>query len=153
MRLFPRATRTNPVTTAAADVAPPADEASPAPSGRWDVYVPASARAAEPPTIALDDGDGEDDADIDFLATLAAQVERQQRKRPMSIEEERRKARLQVQKVTLPGDAHLEVFRELQHRPERRLPSDNLPLEHVELADLLDELETTRLALRQRRAA
>ena len=150
MKLFPRRT-TTPPQPAPQTADPPATE-EPAPA-RWDGYVPASARAPEPVTVNVDDIEGDADADIDFLATLAAQVERQQRKRPMGIEEERRKARLQVQSVTLPEEVQLDVFREMQRHSERRLRSDALPVPHVELADLIDELETTRLALRQRLAA
>ena len=138
---------------------PPADDvisrdvsdAPTAPHPSWDGYVPASARAPEPPAVVLD-GDG-DDTDVEFLATLAAQVEMQQRKKPMSIEGERTRARLQVQTVTLKDEERLDVFRDMQQHTEKRPRSDSLPVQHVEMTDLIDDLHTLQAALRQRRAA
>ena len=128
-----------------------ADGVTQAPHPQWNGYVPASARMAEPPAVVLDDED--DGSDIDFLAGLAAQVEMQQRKNPMAIESERRRARLSVQTVTLKDEERLDVFREMQQHTEKRSRSDTLPVKHVEMTDLLDDLHTMQAALRQRRAA
>lgn len=142
MRIFSRQPRPVPIVE---------DESPALEHPRWDGYVPASARPPELPVVAIDTE--EDDADVDFLANLAAQVEMQQRKRPMSIEGERQRARLQVQTVKVDDEAKLDVFREAQRHDERKARSDQLPVPHVEMSDLLDDLETTRTALRQRRAA
>jgi hypothetical protein len=113
-------------------------------------YVPASAIAPEKQRLAMyDETDEESDSEIEFLSALAAQVERAQRgQKPQKF------APAVTERVKVGEDEDkLYVFRELNDIVEHTSVADTLPLQHVEMSDLLDDLQTTAAALRLRRAA
>jgi hypothetical protein len=146
MELFGRGRRKHAVAVAldrGGDMAPEhdADVAS---------FVPASAIAPEKQRFAMyDETDEESDSEIEFLSALAAQVERQQRG-----QKPQRFSRAHLERVKVADDEDkLNVFRELKDRVEHTSVADTLPVPHVEMSDLLDDLQTTAAALRQRRAA
>jgi len=124
--------------------------ASPIDTPDVSAYVPASAIAPEKQRFAIyDETDEESDSEIEFLSALAAQVERAQR-----TSKPQRLAPAHVERVRVEDDADkLNVFRELKDIVEHTSVADTLPLQHVELSDLLDDLQTTAAALRLRRAA
>lgn len=116
-----------------------------------NVYVPVSAIHPEKQRMAIYDETGEEaDGELEFLNQLAAQVERDQRgqRQPPTSRPPAR-----VEHVVVAEEQALEVFRELKDHVERTSITDKLPLQHVEMSDLLDDLQTTAAALRLRRAA
>jgi hypothetical protein len=120
-------------------------------SRELSAYVPASAVSPEKQRLTIfDDTEEESDGELAFLNELAAQVERDQRGARKPV---RTPAR--VERVVVAEEQALEVFRELKDRVERTSHADALPLpsQPVEISDLLDDLQTTAAALRQRRAA
>lgn len=124
--------------------------------------LPASVRSPEAnrftPLGSDFDGDEGSDEDIEFLTSIVESVERERampgRPSPRPAPPPARKP--PVQRMLAAGEAeaidHLDLFREMQsHEPEARPRPIQVP--EVDLADLLEELETTWAALRRRKAA
>jgi hypothetical protein len=109
-------------------------------------YVPASVRGPEAHRFEMyDETDEEDNGEIEFLSALASQIDREQRGHAA-------KGGLPPARDNADEDT-LNVFREMRQRDERTPISDALRIQHVEIGDLLDDLQTTVAALRRRRAA
>lgn len=168
MPLF-RRTRREPAATniaAADDVDASRDDASQRRGPNWGVYseyVPQSARPPEFQRLApfnLDDDatDGPDE-DIEFLASLARQVDAA----PSGIRSERRVPRVTpppAQNVYEPIErrpAEREAMQAFQdyaaHRAEVTPTPPALRVADVDVADLVEDLADTIAALRRRRAA
>jgi hypothetical protein len=110
--------------------------------------VPASARSAESHRLAnvFSEEIEEDDEDIDFLSTLAAQAARDV-KLPPPVQTAK------PRRFVVPADENLELFRTTTtERPRPRILSQ-VNIEHVEMDDLLERLSTTAAALRRKKAA
>lgn len=127
--------------------------------------LPASVRHPEANrfTPLGSDFEGEDgaDEDLDFLTALVESVDREDvapglpvaRPAPPPAHKppiERVPPTAEV--AALPERDHLSLFRETQ-ADLREHKSANIRVDDVDLGDLLEELETTRAALRQRKAA
>jgi hypothetical protein len=141
-------------------------------------FLPASARPYETQRLAYayDDepADGPDE-DIEFLASLVEEIERQ----PAPAPSERRPApqaaaegdsdtgaslrarpirpvippKAITMRVAPPDESHLNVFRAMRDEPERQRTSHDLGVRDVDLDDLLEDLSTTVAAIRRRKAA
>lgn len=87
----------------------------------------------------------EDDDDLRLLALLAEQAERAPAGMPARPAPARR--------FTVPADAHLDVFRETRRPVRRPRVLEQIEIDDVDIADLVEQLATTAAALRRRRAA
>lgn len=125
----------------------------------YSAHVPASARTpdmqrrAVPPL--LDDDDDEDSEELTLLRTLAEEVARDKRPPARRTPATERAAPAPIARFTLPdADAEkLNVFRDTQAAVERPSITQSLAVQDVDIAELLDTLETTAAALRRRKAA
>lgn len=120
--------------------------------GEVDGYVPSSAKAPEWQRFApvrLDDVD-EDDQDVAFLASLTAQVEQGGEERAA---EPARRGQLEHAPAPRTGADDLQVFRAFAHETPAESVLSHIRVQDVEIAELLDELQTMRAAIRQKRAA
>ena len=115
--------------------------------------VPASARSPElARLISLPDDDVDPDApdeDLEFLASLAREVER------TPIEPPRVQPALRIDTVVIAPteEEKLNVFRQTRDSDERMRTSETLGVPDADLDDVLEDLATTVAALRRRRAA
>jgi hypothetical protein len=122
-----------------------------------DDMLPASARplpevnrfkplAAELPDLAAEDGP---DEELEFLTSLAQSVDRDAKAPPV------RPARFTAPQIGAPAlreEVDLSVFRDtLIDKAERDRP--NVTVADVDIDDLMEDLATTRAALRARKAA
>lgn len=140
-------------------------------------FLPASARPYEKQRLAIytdvDDADGPDE-DIEFLASLVKEIERQPAP-PLSDKRPVPQAAAQgdsdagapirarpirampaaaiTMRVAAPDDeTKLNVFRAMRDEPDRARTSRDLGVRDVDLDDLLEDLSTTAAAIRRRSA-
>lgn len=133
------------------------------PQGRVDpaevqALLPASVRHPEAnrftPLGSDFEGDEGSDEDIEFLTSIVESVERERAlpARPAPPPARKPPVRRLLAEHEAEAVDHMDLFREMQtHEPESRPRPIVVP--EVDLDDLLEELETTRAALRRRRAA
>jgi hypothetical protein len=127
-----------------------------APRSEIEALLPASARNTEghrftPLGTDMPDQDGsEHDPDLDFFASLAKEVDAVEA--PATAPAVARHAPVhQPLLPSAPSDA-LEIFRAMKSDDSERQTFD-FKLKETDMADLLEDLSTTALALRQRKAA
>lgn len=129
---------------------------------RW---VPASVRTADAMRAGLPSIDGTDDdsdGDIEFIASLLEEVE----KHPAPIQRTTPAPQPRIERIVLPDDPmprretqraeardELQVFRDTKEESQRVPVTRTVNVPEVDIADLLETLETTVAALRRRRAA
>ncbi|MBF6600832.1 MAG: hypothetical protein IVW36_10030 [Dehalococcoidia bacterium] len=113
-------------------------------------YVPASMRPRAMPEFAADPADDDEaDGQLQFLASLADEVEREQhqaRRQPAST-------RFQRRDIELDADDALWAFREPAERTDPYEGLRRFTGGDVEIDELIDDLAITAAALRRRRAA
>ncbi len=123
--------------------------------GKWippevDAVLPASVRPPEAHRSPLsgsfmtDDVDNEDDADLEFLTALVREVDRAAPAPPGHTQVPLRGAN--------PRIDDMQVFREMKSE-DNKTPRYDHRVRDVEMADLLEELDTVRAAFRRQRAA
>ena len=119
-------------------------------------YVPASARPQEMQRLhalnALDDETDGPDEDIEFLASLVEEIERQ----PTNVADQpvRPAWTAPIETVKVASDEEkFNVFRAMRDEPDRVRTSDDLGVPDVDMDDLLEDLSTTAAAIRRRKAA
>lgn len=114
---------------------------------RW-AQVPASLR--DPSRQRLEAPSAEeledDDEEIELLAALAEQAERELQSVP-----EPKPAR--ARRFSVKAQDQLDVFREIQTERPRPRVLETVRVDDVDMDDLVEQLATTMAALRQRRAA
>ena len=125
------------------------------PSSEVEALLPASARSTEGHrftplgTDMPDLHDAEHDPDLDFFASLAKQVDAGVAPAaPVAVQPT---APQQPQLPSAPSDA-LEIFRAMKSDDSERQGFD-FKLTETDMADLLEDLSTTALALQQGKAA
>jgi hypothetical protein len=104
----------------------------------------------EPADMVSLDIDGDDDEDLEFLATIVDEVKKEETEAPPPPRAQ--KSAVPLQRAPANVDETLRIFaetREMHH--ERRSSALNPP--HVEMADLLEDLALIRAAMRARKAA
>ena len=139
-------------------------------------FLPASARPYEKQRLAIytdDDADGPDE-DIEFLASLVEEIEREpaaplsdKRPAPQAAAQGDSDAGAPIRarpirpmpaaaittRVAAPDDeAKLNVFRAMRDEPDRARTSRDLGVRDVDIDDLLEDLATTAAAIRRRSA-
>ncbi len=133
--------------------------------GYYSRWVPASVRTADAMRIGATLGESEEgdtDSDIEFIASLLEEVERN----PAPIQRATRAPQPRIEQIVLPEDPmprrevrrvetldELQVFRDTTEESQRKPVSRTVKVPEVDIADLLEALETTAAALRRRRAA
>ena len=133
--------------------------------GYYSRWVPASVRTADAMRAGLpsiDAVDGDSDRDIEFIASLLEEVERN----PAPIQRATPAPQPRIEQILLPDDPQprrevrrvetldeLQIFRDTKEESQRRPVSRTVKVPEVDIADLLEALETTVAALRRRRAA
>ena len=118
-------------------------------------FVPASARPHEMQRLhalnALDANDDETDGpdeDLEFLASLVEEIERQPTQEPARF----RPAPIETVKFAT-DEEKFNVFSAMRVEPERVRTSQDLGVRDVDMDDLLEDLSTTAAAIRRRKAA
>jgi hypothetical protein len=115
--------------------------------------VPASARSPELVRLmSLPDEDADQDApdeDLEFLASLAREVERT----PIELPRVQPAPRIETVVIAPTEEEKLSVFRQSHDDDERVRTSQSLGVPDAALDDVLEDLATTIAALRRRRAA
>jgi hypothetical protein len=115
--------------------------------------VPASARSPELERLmSLPDEDADPDApdeDLEFLASLAREVERT----PIELPRVQPAPRIETVVIAPTEEEKLNVFRQTRDEDERVRTSQTLGVPNADLDDVLEDLATTVAALRRRRAA
>jgi hypothetical protein len=109
--------------------------------------LPPSVRPPETNRFTLPEAnvpDDAEDADLDFLAALASEVDRAASPAPAQKQTPLRGAS--------PRIDDMQVFREMKDEGNKTIRFDH-QIGDVEMGDLLEELSTVRAALRGRRAA
>ena len=126
------------------------------PRAEVEALLPASARSTEGhrfTPLGTDmpvQDDPEHDPDLDFFASLAKQVDAGN---APATEPARRQPERPLEPLipSAPSDA-LEIFRAMKSDDSDR-PGFDFKLDETDMGDLLEDLSTTALALRQRKAA
>lgn len=113
-------------------------------------YVPASMRPRAAPEFAADPAaDDEADGQVQFLASLADEVEREQR----ASHRQEPSTRFRRRDVEFDAEDELWAFREGAERTDPYEGLRRFTGRDVEIDDLVDDLAMTAAALRRRRAA